>query len=123
MPQRRPRASWRRSIRRDRPFDTAFADFFHQRVRPALADTGATPVASLQSEHAPNTFPALPVRTGENVFVWFARFADQAHLDDHLRRLDRSRQWQTDVLPGLSATLASPPQRLRLAPTARSSLR
>ncbi|GAA1012730.1 NIPSNAP family containing protein [Acrocarpospora pleiomorpha] len=108
---------------RDRPFDKAFADFFHQRAHPVLAKTGATPMASLQSEHAPNTFPALPVRTGENVFVWFARFADQTHLDDHLRRLDSSHQWQTDVLPDLSATLAAPPQRLRLAPTARSSLR
>jgi quinol monooxygenase YgiN len=108
---------------RDRPFDNVFADFFDQQVRPVLAKTGVTPVALLQSEHAPNTFPALPVRTGENAYVWFAHFADQAKLDDHLRGLGNSRQWQIDVLPGLSAMLAGPPQQLRLAPTARSSLR
>jgi hypothetical protein len=63
------------------------------------------------------------VRTGENIFAWFARFADQARLDDHLRRLDDSPRWRDDALPALSATLAGPPRRLRLAPTTRSSLR
>ena len=108
---------------RERPFDDAFADFFQREVRPVLAEAGATPLAILQTEHADNTFPALPVRTGENVFVWFARFRDSADLDDHLRRLDRSDRWQQRVLPALSALLSGAPQRLRLAPTARSLLR
>ena len=59
---------------RDRPFDQAFADFFDRQARPVLIDAGATPLACLQTEHAENTFPALPVRTGENVFAWLARF-------------------------------------------------
>src|SRR5689334_3898952 len=96
---------------RDRPFDRAFADFFDRQARPALIETGATPLACLQTEHAENTFPALPVRTGENVFVWIARFPTQAHLDDHLRR--------KPVLPALPDAT----QQLRLAPTARSLLR
>lgn len=108
---------------RDHPFDAAFMDFFDRQVRPVLVETGAAPLACLQTEHAANTFPALPVRTGENVFVWFAQFPSQAHLGDHLHRLERSDRWQDRVLPTLSARLASPPQQLRLAPTARSLLR
>jgi hypothetical protein len=88
-----------------------------------LTETGATPLACLRSEHATNTFPALPVRTGENVFVWFARFADERHLAEHLDRLEHSDRWRDKVLPVLSEMLARTPQRLRLAPTARSLLR
>lgn len=75
---------------RDRPFDDVFADFFDRRARPALMEAGATPLACLQTEHAENTFPALPVRTGENVFVWLARFPSPAHLSSHLRQLECS---------------------------------
>jgi quinol monooxygenase YgiN len=96
---------------RDRPFDQAFADFFDRQARPALIEAGVTPLACLQTEPAENTFPALPVRTGENVFVWLARFPSQAHLDDHLRRNP-----VLSSLPDLT-------QQLRLAPTARSLLR
>ncbi|HEX6674088.1 MAG TPA: NIPSNAP family protein [Actinomycetes bacterium] len=108
---------------RDRPFDEAFVDFFDQRVRPVMAETGAAPLACLQTEPAENTFPALPVRTGENAFVWFARFPSPAHLSDHLSRLERSDRWHDRVLPALSAMLTSAPEQLRLAPTARSLLR
>ncbi|MGW0546676.1 NIPSNAP family protein [Streptomyces altiplanensis] len=105
------------------PFDTAFVEFFEQRVRPVLAETGGEPLAYLRSEHAPNTFPALPVRTDEEVFVWFARFAGEGRIDDHLNRLRRSERWREEVLPTLSKRWARTPQRLRLAPTERSMLR
>jgi hypothetical protein len=108
---------------RDNPFDEEFRDFFDRRVRPVLVDTGAAPVACLQTEPAENTFPALPVRVGENVFAWFARFPSPAHLQDHLHQLEYSEHWQNQVLPALSATLTGTPQQLRLAPTARSMLR
>jgi quinol monooxygenase YgiN len=108
---------------RDRPFDEAFMDLFDRQMRPVLVETGAAPLACLQSEHAENTFPALPLRTGENVFVWFTRFPSRAHLGDHLHRLERSDRWQDQVLPTLSAMLSGAPQQLRLAPTARSLLR
>jgi quinol monooxygenase YgiN len=108
---------------RDQPFDQAFADFFDRQVRPALIEAGATPLACLQTEPAENTFPALPVRTGENVFVWLARFPSQAHLDSHLRQLASSAGWRDRVLPALSEMTTSLPQPLRLAPTARSLLR
>jgi quinol monooxygenase YgiN len=92
---------------RDEPFDQAFADFFDRQARPALIEAGATPLACLQTEHAENTFPALPVRTGENVFACLARFPSEAHLDGYLRQAGSS----------------GAPQQLRLAPTARSLLR
>ena len=108
---------------RDQPFDQAFADFFDRRARPVLVETGATPLACLQTEPAENTFPALPVRTGENVFVWLARFPSPAGLSGHLHQLERSGDWRDRVLPALSAMITGAPQQLRLAPTARSLLR
>jgi hypothetical protein len=108
---------------RDSPFDEAFVEFFDRCVRPLMTESGAEPLACLQTEHAENTFPALPVRIGENVFVWFSRFADRADFAGHLQHLARSRAWRDHVQPQLSAMLADEPRRLRLAPTARSLLR
>jgi hypothetical protein len=108
---------------RDQPFDQGFADFFDHQVRPLLTETGARPVACLQTEYAENTFPALPVRRNENVFVWLARFPSSARLSDHLHRLEGNGHWRDRVFPGLLAMTASAPQRLQLAPTTRSLLR
>jgi hypothetical protein len=79
----------------------------HHGDRPHERELHPAPLARLQTEHAENTFPALPVRTGEDVFVWFARFENQADLDRYVRET-----------PAPART-----QRLRLAPTARSLLR
>ncbi|NUP76449.1 MAG: NIPSNAP family protein [Nonomuraea sp.] len=90
--------------------EDGFAAFFADRVAPALAEAGVPPVGCLESEHAENTFPRLPVRAGENVFVWFARFArpeDEREVD----------------LPMLEGRLTAAPERFRLRPTARSSMR
>ena len=97
--------------------------FFDRHVRSVLAEVGAPPLACFQTEHAENTFPALPVRTGENVFVWFTRFPSQALLTSHLDWLKQPGHQQCHMLPALTATLTSAPQQLRLAPTARSLLR
>lgn len=105
------------------PFDAAFVEFFRQHVLPVLAETGGEPLAYLQSEHAPNTFPALPVRLHEEVFVWFARFADEGHLDRHLKHVQQSERWREAVQPTLSERSARSPQQLRLTPTERSTLR
>ena len=108
---------------RDQPFDEAFAGYFDRHVRPVLAGAGGMPLACLQTEYAENTFPALPVRTGENVFAWFTLFLSQAQLSDYLDWLDRPGPWQDQVLPRLLATISSAPQQLKLSPTARSLLR
>jgi hypothetical protein len=108
---------------RGEPFDDSFADFFECEACPVLTETGARPLAWLQTEYAENTFPALPVRTGEHVFVWLARFDTPAELASHMDQLDRCDAWRNRVLPALSAGLIAAPQRLRLSPTARSLLR
>jgi hypothetical protein len=108
---------------RDRPFDQAFTAFFTSQVALVMSQTGATPLAWLQTEPAENTFPALPIRTGENVFVWFSRFADSAGLSAHRDALARYSHWHRTVRPALLAMLTGEPQQLTLAPTPRSLLR
>ncbi|MFJ2030078.1 NIPSNAP family protein [Streptosporangium sp. NPDC087985] len=107
----------------DAPADEEFIRFFSDRVAPLMAETAGPPLAGFQTEHAENTFPRLPVRTGENVFVWFSSFADSDHHREHTERLAQSAEWNESVLPELSARLSAPPRHLRLAPTARSQLR
>jgi hypothetical protein len=107
---------------RDRPFDEAFADFFASQVEPVMSQTGAAPLACLQTEHAENTYPALPIRTGENVFVWFSRFAGPAALSAHRDALACCGDWHGLAWPALLAMLTREPQQLTLAPTPRSLL-
>ena len=95
----------------DRPIDGEMADRFAREVVPWLEASGPRPLACLGTEYADNTFPALPVRTGEHILVWFTRFAERSEVHDR------------GVPPGLSAYLRSPPQRLLLQPTSRSLLR
>lgn len=82
------------------PVSQKFRDFFAAEVAPR-----APVLACFETEDAENTFPALPVRTGEHVWVWFSR--GDVTLD----------------VPALDEWLAKPLERLRLAPTARSLLR
>ncbi|MEV6862449.1 NIPSNAP family protein [Streptosporangium subroseum] len=105
------------------PADKEFIQFFSDRVTPLMAETAGAPLAIFQTEHAENTFPRLPVRLGENLFVWFSSFADSDRHREHTERLAQSAEWNESVLPELSARLSAPPQNLRLAPTARSQLR
>ena len=108
---------------RDAAVDPGFVQFFAARVQPVLAEAGARPLACLQTEPAENTFPALPVRAGENVFAWFSSFQNLAHYRAHTELLSRSPVWCETVLPDLLTRLIAPPDQLRLAPTARSLLR
>ncbi|MDP4509469.1 NIPSNAP family protein [Nonomuraea turcica] len=90
--------------------EDGFAGFFDSEVAPVLAEAGVPVVARFETEHAENTFPRLPVRTGETVFVWFARF-------------DTPEDERVVDLPMLKTRLTAAPQRLRLRPTARSAMR
>jgi hypothetical protein len=107
----------------DAPAGAEFIRFFSERVAPLMTAMAAPPLARFQTEDAENNFPKLPVRTGENVFVWFSVFASRSRHREHVERLARSTEWNEKVLPELSARLSAPPQHLRLAPTARSLLR
>jgi quinol monooxygenase YgiN len=92
-----------------------FPELFEREVEPALRAAGADVVAAFSTEHSPNTFPALPVREGEEVFVWLSRFEGQSAHADHVARLDATAT--------VAYQLAGAPETLRLTPTSRSLLR
>ena len=81
----------------DAPVDAGFVQFFEKTVKPMLADVGASVLAYFVTEHSENTFPALPVREGENVFVWFARFNDPAAYERHIAALTESPRWRDEI--------------------------
>jgi hypothetical protein len=94
----------------DGPADLAAVE---EVLLPALAATDSPPLATFVEEPSANTFPALPVRTGEHVVVWIQRIpADEAQvLAGH--------ELVRDLLPGVVGVALQ----LRLEPTPRSRLR
>ena len=100
-----------------------FVDFFEGRLEPALVDAGASIVGYFVTEHRANNFPALPVREGENVFVWFSRFRDQATYERYSAALARSPRWGGEVAKDLARRLKGSTETLKLSPTRRSKLR
>jgi hypothetical protein len=107
----------------DAPADDGFLDRFHRKLAPRLQAAGAELIGVYVTEESANTYPRLPVREGEQVLVWFARFDDvDAHHRYETALLDDS-QWREAVAQSLLHGLKQPPQRLRLSPTARSELR
>lgn len=110
-------------LHRAAPVDEAFLGFFERELVPELARTGGAPLAVLQTEPATNTFPALPVREGEQVLVYFTRFESREAYHTHEARREGSRSWKETVRPTLRGHLKAEPQTLVLEPTARSLLR
>ena len=102
----------------DEPANDEFVDYFEHKLRQTLNETGAPTLAYFVTTSAANNFPALPVREGENVFVWFSRFQDQTAYEDHEAEL---RQ-RPEVSAGLARCLTRETEVLRLSPTARSLL-
>jgi hypothetical protein len=105
------------------PVTPDFINFFEHALRPVAASLGATITAYFVTENSENTFSALPVRTGENVFVWFSTFPDLAAYENYLAALSRSEQWRGEISTTLKRYLKRSPEVLRLSPTARSQLR
>ncbi len=99
-----------------------FVHFFDAEIAPVLAEAGAPPIARLETETAENNFPRLPVRAGDHVFIWFARFDSADALATFDARLAASVPWK-DLSHKIATRLKSPPERLVLEPTARSRLR
>jgi quinol monooxygenase YgiN len=97
-----------------------FVKLFRNEAEPLLADLGAPLLAAFVTEHAENSFPRLPVRADENIFVAFFRFADAAAHKRHEAALANSAGWQGDLLPRLQRHFSRPPETLRLARTERS---
>jgi quinol monooxygenase YgiN len=102
--------------------DDAFHEFFERDVRPVLAQTCACIVAALVTERSPNTFPRLPVREGETVFVWLSSFPSLAAYEAHLAALAACETWTGAVLPEMERRTWRRNEVARLLPTARSRL-
>jgi quinol monooxygenase YgiN len=102
------------------PPEANFLDFFEGTLAPALTKNGASILSSFVTEESANTFPALPVREGEQVFVWFSRFRDQVAYDEHVAALARSQEWHDQLWKPLMRRLKAAPEVLKLSPTARS---
>src|SRR5262252_7390861 len=102
-----------------KPADSQRITRFETVLAPALEDVGARVLGYYVTESSANTFPRLPVREGEHVFVWFTSFADDAAYAKHCARLDASPSWR-DCIDAWNEGLVAAPEVLRLAPTPRS---
>ncbi len=100
---------------------SGFATAFERTVRPALVETGASVIATFETDSSPNTFPALPVREGEHVFVWLTPFRDAADHAAHLSRRAASERWRGEVEPLLMTSSMGATETLRLEATSGSS--
>jgi hypothetical protein len=99
--------------------EAEFVAFFERTVTPLFSRAGAPVIAALIPERAANSFPQLPVREGEHVFVWFSRFTDATAYEQFKRTLAALPEWRDAVEVELSSKIREP-QTLRLSPTARS---
>jgi hypothetical protein len=107
----------------NRPVDAGLVEMFERKLKPILTEAGALVLACFITEDSANTFPALPVREGEHVLVWFSRFQDEAAYESYAAALARSPIWRNLVSEELAHRLKGPPELLKLSPTARSQLR
>lgn len=99
-----------------------FPTVFGSQLQPRLTAAGITVTGTYVTEHSPNTFPALPVREGVDVFVWMSRYDDEDDHAAHQAVLDADPEWT-----GVMATMSHDwfdgrAETLRLTPTPRSRL-
>jgi NIPSNAP len=106
----------------DAPVSTDFRAFFEHEIKPELRKGGISVTVELETESSPNTFPRLPIRDGENIFIWIATFATPDDYAKSLARLEQSRNWREKIAPELKHRLKSPAHVLRLTPAPRSQL-
>jgi hypothetical protein len=95
-----------------------FARFFETNLRPPIEADGATILATFVSETSPNTFPRLPVREQDRVFVWLA-----CSGPGFLERWRSRTGWRDGASEALLPAFMQKPEVLRLRPTARSPMR
>ena len=97
-----------------------FAGRFETDAGPILAAAGERLLGALITEHAENSFPRLPVRLGENVFIAVTGFDSVEAHASHDAALAASPRWQAFQQ---AADLTRPTETLRLTPTSQSLLR
>ena len=101
--------------------EEAFAEFFAGEALPVLRALGAAPLATFATLHAPNSYPRLPVRENETVFIALTRFGSAAAQEANRVALLENTAWRR-VAAAMERRLVAPVGTLRLEPTARSAL-
>ncbi|RAZ90646.1 NIPSNAP family protein [Mesorhizobium hawassense] len=110
------------SIHHLRPGEEAgFTERFRTEAVPQLAANGARLLGAFVTESSENTFPRLPVRIGENVFLSATGFDNEARHAFSRAPLAASPALQA-FQRSAEQSLARPTEVLRLSPTARSLL-
>lgn len=95
--------------------EQVFAAHFANEIAPRLRHLEAAPFATFATEHAPNAYPRLPIRS-DTVFIAFTRFdSPEAYAEQH--------DAITDIERPLTQLCAAPREARRLQATARSMLR
>jgi quinol monooxygenase YgiN len=99
-----------------------FAKEFEQSARHLLEQAGARIDATFVTERQSNTFPKLPVREGETVFIWVTNFPDERSYAAHLDQMRSTPKWTEDIFPKLDGRMWQKVEVSRLVPTERSLL-
>ncbi len=94
----------------------AFGAFFDASLGPCIDAAGATVAIQLVTEDRFNSFPKLPVREDERLFVWGAWFADQAAEAAFSTRLAAQGGWRDGAPEAVLPALMKKPEVLRLQP-------
>ena len=102
--------------------EAGFAENFEAVAAPALKALGAKLLAAFVTEHAENSFPRLPVRVSENVFISVTGFDSAEAHAGHQAALANAPQWQA-FLQAAQSAIAKPTETLRLSATSQSLLR
>jgi heme-degrading monooxygenase HmoA len=98
-----------------------FADRFEAEAGPILTARGAKLLGAFVTEHAENSFPRLPVRASENVFISVTGFDSAETYAGCEAALTAASDWQA-FQQGVEANLDKPTETLRLSPTSQSLL-
>jgi hypothetical protein len=99
-----------------------FAGNFETDAVPILAAGGGRLLGAFITKHAENSFPRLPVRLGENVFISVAGFDSAEAHAGYEAALANSPGWQA-FLQAAQLVIVKPTETLRLSPTSQSLLR
>ncbi|MET2827500.1 NIPSNAP family protein [Mesorhizobium shangrilense] len=98
-----------------------FGSRFKTEAVSLLEWLGAHVLGAFVTEHAENSFPRLPVRAGENIFIAVTGFVSAEAHSGHEAALTALPEWQA-FAQAAQPNLAKPTEFLRLSPTSRSLL-
>jgi len=105
----------------DEPVSNDFVDFFEHTFKPVLTENGVSILAYFVTESSENTFPALPIREGENVFIWFSLYHDVAAYEQQTAAVAQSQAWR-GIAEEFARRIKRPSEIRKLSPTARSEI-